>query len=425
MLFSLLMACLQPMPVFDHAGGSGVPVEVEFPATEVLVDENGGTFGLFGDVRLHVPPGAVDGPVWIGVTCEDEPPDGAWEAVSPVCTFTPEDLDLLAPIEVGLPLAADVEEVRFFHSRTDTWVQLDAVREGHRVFASVDELPTAFLGLPGPIVEEFVTRPERVDVLFVVDDRMPMEGVFMRLGSSWTEFVTGLGDLDYHIGVVSTEDAAQLESRQHEGGVRSWIDTGTPSPAGLFASLVDVGSRRTTPENGRGAAYGVFEAEGDPATSTGFARPEASRHLVFVSRTNDGSVEPGRSGFRQWMRNQEPDRLLQAHAITTLPGASCGFETGDEYITYANWTGGAKLNVCASRYQPMIASLGSGIHEANYRFLLSDSAEEPTVALFVEQPGGGWQRQVDGAFRSEGYALQLLEPPPPGTRIRVEYNGRL
>ena len=135
-----------------------------------------------------------------------------------------------------------------------------------------------------------VTVPA-VDVLWVVDNSCSMLAEQERLNQNFPRFMTYFenSDLDYHIGVVST-DMRSLDGRgvlQDQSGFR-WIDRETPSPDLVFRSLTSLGTLGDATERGRDAAWTALVTRRF-TENYGFYREDAALSVIVISDEDDQS----------------------------------------------------------------------------------------------------------------------------------------
>lgn len=298
-----------------------------------------------------------------------------------------------------------------------------------------------------------IAQPQ-VDILFVVDDSCSMYEEQTALSQNFPdfmEFFLGSG-LDYHIGVTTTDtesnnnDAGKLERAIVGGQTYRFIDEDTPSPTNVFSGMAVAGTSGSAEETGRAAAYRVLETQKDLPRNAGFYREEASLHMVFLSDEDDQSVQPGRSEWRQWMRNLKwADDMVTSHAITGLPSSNCSaiFETGSEYIAYSTWTGGVKFDLCTQNWGPLLEELGLQTSGLKREYFLSKiPVIEPwslDVRVVVNLDGNIVTRRFDSCLAGDEIedlecdvtynpgrnSIVFLEyVPDPFSEIYVEYNIR-
>ena len=177
----------------------------------------------------------------------------------------------------------------------------------------------------------------QVDILWVVDNSQSMESEQNKIASAFNQFFSQLitSQVDYHIGIVTTDPAERGVLRQYQGptvngctGCRFVTkDIACPNPATdvsaltaevaieaqlgaecpaqlVFRKLIRVGIEGSAFEQGfvqAATALGVAEIDpltslptgNAPAENAGFIRPEASLYVIFVSDEDEGAKRDG------------------------------------------------------------------------------------------------------------------------------------
>ncbi len=292
-----------------------------------------------------------------------------------------------------------------------------------------------------------VTEPA-VDVLFVVDNSCSMDAEQTALANNFPTFMqsfTGSG-LDYHIGVVSMDmfSPAHRGKLRQAGGVR-YIDSETPNPELVFGQMALMGTGGDSEEKGRAAAFTAIEQLSGPnGFNAGFYREDASLQMIFVSDEDDQSAANPitRAEFGEWMATEKesPD-LVKAHAIAWLPQTNCpdGFEVGQTYAQYVNWTDGVRFNICQSDWGPFLDELGLQTTGLKREFFLSrvpllapwtlevrvealNEAGQPVMFEFEECTADDPDPACDVQYNPVRNSVSFREyVPPPLSTVWIEY----
>jgi hypothetical protein len=292
-----------------------------------------------------------------------------------------------------------------------------------------------------------VTEPA-VDVLFVVDNSCSMDAEQTALANNFPTFMdsfTGSG-LDYHIGVVSMDMwASSHRGRLRQAGGIRYIDRDVSNPTQVFSQMAVMGTGGDSEEKGRAAAYTAIEQLSGPGGfNEGFYRDDAALHFVFVSDEDDQSAANPvtRNEFGQWMQTlkESPD-LVTAHAIAWLPNTNCpeGFEVGQTYATYVDWTDGVRFDICQSDWGPFLDELGlqtTGLKREFYLshlptldpWTLSVSVEalnedgQPVVFEFEECRASDEAPTCDVQYNPVRNSVSFREfVPPPLSTVQIRY----
>ena len=127
---------------------------------------------------------------------------------------------------------------------------------------------------PGPTVVHDAFPPQvppAVDVLWIIDNSGSMADEQSAASATFPTFMDALvsSNLDYHIGVVSTDMADNDQSGKltERAGVR-WIDPTTPDPEAVFSAMALLGTNGSPDEQGVLAAYAAMELQ--PVYNAGF-----------------------------------------------------------------------------------------------------------------------------------------------------------
>ncbi|MEO0600052.1 MAG: hypothetical protein AAF211_01370 [Myxococcota bacterium] len=194
-------------------------------------------------------------------------------------------------------------------------------------------------GLPEPPCEA-----PCVDVVFVVDSSPSMDEIQMQLAQSGVGLFEALEGIDFHVGTITMDLTDPIAAGTLQRGVEArWITPETLNPVSEFASMVQLGTAGASQEAGIGAARLLIFVKADQTPNTGFRRPGAPLHLVFVSNEDD----------------QTPDDVLTeaTEAFAALPGGTRAhslvafdFGRGERYLTLTDTLGGVTAAIETADY---------------------------------------------------------------------------
>lgn len=240
-----------------------------------------------------------------------------------------------------------------------------------------------------------VTIPA-VDVLWVIDNSCSMaeeqEALRTNFGS-FMQYFTGSG-MDYHVGVVSTDMDARLQSGkliEDRTGSTRYIDSSMSEADAItsFRERALLGEDGSGTERGKDAAFAALTTE-RYATNAGFYRDEASLSIVVISDERDQS-EVSVNEFVSWMRGLKTDEdfTVSFSSIvgpdhTTCPAA----ERGNGYLEVTETIGGITWPICAEDWTEVLEQLGLAAAGLKREYFLSLVPVEATIAVSVVDPDG-------------------------------------
>ena len=296
-----------------------------------------------------------------------------------------------------------------------------------------------------------------VDVLWVVDNSQSMAAEQAGLGESFTHFVSELvaSDIDYRIGVVST-DPADGGRLHDDGSGTAWVDATMDGAVSIetFKSLVRVGTAGALVEKafettamalGKGPGW----VPGTPATSPNgdFLRDDAALFIIMVSDEDDNSFGPVNYYRRLFESHKGPgnEARISVSAIVSPAGESPCYsssrggasQAGDRYTDLASQTGGIVTSIC-DNFNEALAELSLTAAGLKAVFPLEELANEnarmscpgafPDDAFCVSVNGEALPR----GDRREGWIYEsssnsivfgVSDIPPPQARITITYQA--
>ena len=273
------------------------------------------------------------------------------------------------------------------------------------------------------------TAVSAADVLWVVDNSCSMWEEQTALADAFSSFMGWFSstDLDYHLGVISTDmDDLREQGRLHEDGGTLWIDTSFSEDDALnsFAARAQMGVSGSTSERGRDAVYAAIDTHGEGANA-GFYREDAALSVVAISDEEDVS-EMSVSSFVAWAQALKPIAGRVSFSAIVGPEGGCATaEEGAGYLEAASELGGATASICSSDWDAILDELG--LHSAGYKreFFLTHVPVEETLGVEIIDGSGASTTvsETDGYSysRSRNSVSFVVGPPDPGSTIEIEY----
>lgn len=277
-----------------------------------------------------------------------------------------------------------------------------------------------------------------VDVLWILDNSCSMSDALTQVENNFDAFIDEFValELDYHIGVVTTDMSDPDQSGRLQGSP-TFIDSTTPDPQAKFLEMVDQGANGSADEKGFDAAYAALTDPLKSGDNAGFLRgDDTALAAIVVSDENDYSSMSA-SAFTSWMTSLKSDpALVSFSAICGDRGAGCTDWTnwssggmvsaigGGKYIDAADATGGIFQSICTDNFDEALHFLGLEAAGMQTAWTLSQAPENISelyvwVAGYtvVEDSDNGWTfDHGDNTLTFHGDAI-----PGPGELIEVEY----
>jgi hypothetical protein len=278
-----------------------------------------------------------------------------------------------------------------------------------------------------------VTSPA-VDVLWVVDNSCSMTEEQAALGQNFREFMNYFLDtnLDYHIGVVSTD----MDDSLHRGILRNspegrWIHPDTEAPLNNFREMTDLGIKGSADEQGRAATYAALELRKEEENA-GFIRDDATLHVVLVSDEDDysGNSPIGLEPFVDYLKELKADPEMVTFSSIVGPPGGCGggfldmVEEGRDYIHVTQEVGGSLHSICTDDWSAMLDELGEQAARVRVEYFLTQLPVPGTIQVEVVTESGNYFFEEDGdwtydATRNSVTFVEFI--PPPLAEVFVTY----
>lgn len=237
-----------------------------------------------------------------------------------------------------------------------------------------------------------VTVPA-VDVLFVVDNSGSMSEEQASLRDNFDGFMRYFtsSDMDYHVGVVSTDMDNRNESGkliEHAGS--RFIDASFSESEAItsFKQRASLGTFGSSDERGKDAAYTALNSERDK-TNVDFYRDEAVLSIVVISDEWDYSRNVSVNEFSSWMSSlkEEDDQTWFSGIIGPSP-RGCSSPNGDAmdgkgYTEVIEAVGGIEYSICEQDWSSILEQLGMQAAGLKREFFLSLAPVEDTITVEV------------------------------------------
>lgn len=235
-----------------------------------------------------------------------------------------------------------------------------------------------------------------VDVLWVVDNSSSMDEEQTAISTNFPAFMAFFlgSNLDYHIGVVSTNMQAPEQSGKltEKLGYR-WIDPDTTDPEAVFSEMAELGVFAGSNEEGVLAGYAALELQ--TTYNQGFLRDDSSIHVVIVSDEPDYSPETPISvpEFIDYLNNLRPEDDLVTYntIVNPRPPDNCPALAQDpeqKYIRINEGVGGVNWSVCSGNWIGVLEALGLQSAGLKREYFLSDLPVPHTVEVRVVDLAG-------------------------------------
>ena len=293
--------------------------------------------------------------------------------------------------------------------------------------------------------------PTSVDILLVVDNSCSMGDEQDKLSEGFDKFVEAFefADVDYHIGVVTTDTDHANQAGRLQGNPK-WIQPDTANGAEAFKAAVRVGTLGSGYERGLEAARIALGPEMSAGYNVGFLREDAYLSIIFVSDEEDFSTEPV-ANYINFFWAQKTGKGRDALTASALVGtddwgepADCGDQSSPytgasaahRYVDVASQTSGIIGSICSDDFTPIITELGLNSSRLTARFQLTrapdvDSMEveitpedeEEAIVIESDHEDYPWEVEVlDGALGDEYWLLFVDNFPPVNAKIVVRYD---
>ena len=291
-------------------------------------------------------------------------------------------------------------------------------------YAPADESVTDVLRQRDPVDE--------VDVLWVIDNSCSMQDDQDALTDAFPEFMDffiGLSDLDYHIGVVSTDmyDTGDGQGQLREADGYRWIDRNVPDPIPYFTIMAAMGTTGSGDEMGRAGAYHALETQRE-SVNQGFLRDDAFLSVVVISDEDDSSDMDGVDAdffvdFLDGLK-QEPGMVSYSTIVGPTPDGCTSADAGYGYETVQQAVGGVFWSICDNQWDRLLEELAMAAAGMKQEFFLTRQPVVETLEVEVHESGviTDFERDRDYTYDAQRNSILFLDyVPQPYAEIVVRY----
>lgn len=316
--------------------------------------------------------------------------------------------------------------------------------------APVDPTPAEILPvqLLPPIVrgpkqtDVFIQEEAMVDVLWIVDNSASLTNERDRLATQFARFLQVLidADVDYHVGVTSTDLNSMNGDFGRLRGSPRYIDRFTPDPLLVFSDAVrfpeDLNIRL---EEGLFAMVTALTPPLVDGYNSGFLRDEAGLAVIVVSDEDDSSLGRVDQYVRFLRTIKGPGREVNVSLSAVVgplpdgcvtPGEEFIFgaraRSGDRYVEVAEATAGLIESICSPDFAPFVEALAVSLAGLRRFFPLS-APPGASVHVFVDGVEIPMSETMGWTLRPERRGVEFAGAyvPPPGAEVRIEYDVAL
>ena len=267
---------------------------------------------------------------------------------------------------------------------------------------------------------QVITRNNKVDILFVIDNSPSMLQYQQRFSARVPDMINQLNSLkmDYHVAVTSstmTTDASRHPMTRQIIGSPKYL---TSANINLLSSRLIVGESGSDVERSLDAlkyVTGSYAATNAP----GFLRTDALFTVIFLGDEDDQSSEFGvgnSNDFVNYMNTFKPPfpeggRAWIANFIGSLTNQSCDnlggtVSIGYNYLRLVDASNGVKSSICAADLALAVSNIQSRVIGQLTAFKLKSAPNKSTLKVYVsgrailEDAVNGWtlETEVSGSL---------------------------
>ena len=310
----------------------------------------------------------------------------------------------------------------------------------------VEDIPDVIVNPSDPAVVSSkdaymqIQKPE-VDVLWIIDNSCSMGDEQNQVANSFPLFMNFFlgSNLDYHIGVVSTDMDNPAESGKLIKGPGNilWIDPLTPDPVGAFAGMAQLGTNGSGDEQGILAGYAALELQA--GHNGAFLREESALHIIVLSDESDYSPDNPitLNEFKDYLNSlrQDPE-MVEYHSIVSPANFGqfdcSGVSTpGTRYIEVTADVGGVFWSLCDLPWVGALEAIGLDAAGLKREYFLSQIPVPGTIKVSVDDAGimtpfyeyDSVTMDGDWVYTQTRNSVTFLEYiPNPGAIVNIEYD---
>ncbi len=281
-----------------------------------------------------------------------------------------------------------------------------------------------------------------LDVLFVIDDSFSMDDHQQNLKANISKFADALVRikyLDYHVGVISSSatvpyfGGAVSCCGMLEGAVR-YVDRSTPDGIGILARNLVVGTEGDGTEKFFDPVYFALTEPNLSGYNAGFYRSYATLAVIFVTDTEDQSVQLNSTSFHQFLLSLKgnPEKILiaaanigDANISTCLPNETDEINGYNGLDDFLKLTSAITFSLC-DNFGEKFADLGEKIVAKSQTMHLQHTPVPGTIKIKldgIELPSDarlGWTYNANSNSIEFGTGIQW-DSYPEGVFPQVEF----
>ena len=280
-----------------------------------------------------------------------------------------------------------------------------------------------------------VSRP-KVDLLFVMDDSCSMGDEQAAVGQGYRHFIGWAVRLnvDYHIGVVTTDSTGHRFPNGCLRGTTKIITPSTPNASATFAQNIRVGVSGSGLETGIESSYGALSwpMTEDPKCNKGFLRRDADLSIVYISDEHDSSKR-SLTFYTSFLKNLKGEQWrdkIRVSSIVGPPPSGCRSKItsalgGPKYWSLAGTFQGVQQSICDGFAGKQLSGVGSISFRFRTEFRLSRAADPKTIKVQIngntvpQSTKDGWSYDA----KNNSILFSKNQTPAPRATISVRYNA--
>ncbi len=288
---------------------------------------------------------------------------------------------------------------------------------------------------PQPVFKSetfFQVDVPQVDILFIDDNSRSMKKEQEKMGSRFSSFMKDLNDVDWHIGVTTTDITnglyglkGKLLDVDREGN--RFITPQSPDPESLFLNTI-VRPEVSCPNdvcpsgNERPLEASIMAMRKHDGYNQGFFRDGVDLAIVVLTDEDEGSKGSGKTGMdvlEEFKKIWGETKNIRGYGVITRPGdVECLNNQGTFYANYIDTfitlTGGVTGSICDEDYSQSLERISEDVKDLILTFELSEKPFAETVQLTMEP-----EQSISWSLK--GRKLIFETAPISNTKIMVDY----
>lgn len=286
----------------------------------------------------------------------------------------------------------------------------------------------------------------KADILIVDDNSRSMDAEQSKMARKFSSFVSALSDIDYHIGVTTTD----LDSKDFnmDGRLLPIANVGkfiSPSTIGASDAFLRTIQRPETAtcktsldscpsgnEQALGAAIRAMRQK--DAANSGFFRDRVDLTVVFLTDEDELSKRPSAATKPSQVLNAFDSafggsKRFQAHAIVVVPGDQACLDAQNAQVAdvanasdygtaaaeLAAMTGGTVSSICDEDYAANLSAISENVRKLVSSFDLERAPIPGSVSVRITPSS------ADPRFVVAGKRVTFESPPPAGSLVEISY----